>query len=201
MKRRQVHHTSTSTDFHAALFVVEYPRPSIDVCTIGNSPILHTNFAQPPLSVKLWVSKLSKSCQNFLNLLVKEKELWQVNVLSPSMPLYGTLSLFRTSFACCYVFLRTCAKKKNIIIWSKFLTRSAVTSALASPILWWKCLARKGAKFIANFSVLARNDAKFIAKFSATNVTSLPSHSLCISLSAPRAPHTQYRKRFRASYN
>ena len=34
----------------------------------------------------LWVSKLSKSCQIFLNRLVKEKELWQVNVLSPSMP-------------------------------------------------------------------------------------------------------------------
>ena len=27
-----------------------------------------------------------------------------MNVLSPSMPLYGTLSLFRTSFAGCYVF-------------------------------------------------------------------------------------------------
>ena len=38
MKRRQVHHTSTSNDFHAALFVDEYPRPSIDVCTIRNSP-------------------------------------------------------------------------------------------------------------------------------------------------------------------
>ena len=53
MKRRQVHHTSTSNDFHAALFVDEYPRQSIDVCTIGNSPILHTNLAQPPLSVQL----------------------------------------------------------------------------------------------------------------------------------------------------
>ena len=104
MKRRQVHHTSTSKDFHAALFVDEYPRPSIDVCTIGNSPTLHTNLSQPPLSVQLWVSKLSKSCQHFLNLLVKEKQLWQVNVLSPRMPLYGTLSLFRTSFACCYAF-------------------------------------------------------------------------------------------------
>ena len=38
MKRRQVHHTSTSNDFHAALFVDEYPHPSIDVCTIENSP-------------------------------------------------------------------------------------------------------------------------------------------------------------------
>ena len=38
MKRRQAHHTSTSNDFRAALFVDEYPRPSIDVCTIGNSP-------------------------------------------------------------------------------------------------------------------------------------------------------------------
>ena len=104
MKRRQVHHTSTSNDFHAALFVDEYPRPSIDVCTIGNSPTLHKNLAQPSLSVQLWVSKLSKSCQHFLNLRVKEKQLWQVNVLSPRMPLYGTLSLFRTSFAGCYAF-------------------------------------------------------------------------------------------------
>ena len=38
MKRRQVHHTSTSNDFHAALFEDEYPRPSIDVCTIGTAP-------------------------------------------------------------------------------------------------------------------------------------------------------------------
>ena len=67
-------------------------------------PTLHTNVAEPPLSVQLWVSKLSKSCQHFLNLLVKEKQLWQVNVLSPRMPLYGTLSLFRTSFAGCYGF-------------------------------------------------------------------------------------------------
>ena len=69
-----------------------------------NSPTLHTNLAQPPSSVQFWVSKLSKSCQHFLNLLVKEKQLWQVNVLSPRMPSYGTLSLFRTSFACCYAF-------------------------------------------------------------------------------------------------
>ena len=50
----------------------------------------------------------------------------------------------------------------------------------SSPILRCKFLARKGAKFIANFSVLARKGAKFIAKFSAsaTNVMSLPSHSL-----------------------
>ena len=69
-----------------------------------NSSTLHTNLAQPPSSVQLWVSKLSKSCQHFLNLLVKEKQLWQVNVLSPRMPSYGTLSLFRTSFAGCYAF-------------------------------------------------------------------------------------------------
>ena len=104
MKRRQVHHTSTSNDFHAALFVDEYPRPSIDVCSIGNSLTLNTNLAELPLSVQLWVNKLSKSYQHFLNLLVKEKQLWQVNVLSPSMPLYGTLSLFRTSSAGCYAF-------------------------------------------------------------------------------------------------
>ena len=61
-------------------------------------------FPNPHLSVQLWVGKLSKSCQHFLNLLVKEKQLWQVNVLSPRMPLCGTLSLFRTSFAGCYAF-------------------------------------------------------------------------------------------------
>ena len=38
MKRRQVHHTSASNDFHAALFVDEYPRPSINVCPIEAAP-------------------------------------------------------------------------------------------------------------------------------------------------------------------
>ena len=47
MKRRQVHHISTSNDFHAALFVDEYPRPSIDVCTIENSPTLPQIFPNP----------------------------------------------------------------------------------------------------------------------------------------------------------
>ena len=50
---------------------------------------------------------------------MKKKQLWEVNVLSPRMPLYGTLSLFRTSFAGCYAF---------------HASRSALTSALASPI-------------------------------------------------------------------
>ena len=53
MKRRQVHQTSTSNDFHEALFVDEYQRPAIDVCTIGNSPrsrcILQTNLPNPIL--------------------------------------------------------------------------------------------------------------------------------------------------------
>ena len=53
VKRRQAHHNSTSNDFHAALFMDEYPRPSIDVCTIGNSPTLHTNLSEPPSSVQL----------------------------------------------------------------------------------------------------------------------------------------------------
>ena len=87
--------------FHADLFVDEYPRPSINVCTIGNSITLHTILAQPQLSVQLWVSKLSKSCQHFKP---PSEQLWQVNVLSPRMPWYGTLSLFRTSFAGCYAF-------------------------------------------------------------------------------------------------
>ena len=56
MKRRQVHHTSTSNDFHVALFVDEYQRPSIDVCTIGNSPMLQTNLPNP---VQYRGSKLS----------------------------------------------------------------------------------------------------------------------------------------------
>ena len=55
---------------------------------------------------------------------------------------------------------------------------------------------RKRCKF------LARKSAKLIANFSATKVTSLPPHSLSLSLSlSPTAPHAQYRKRFRASYN
>ena len=48
MKRRQFHPTSTSNDFHAALFVDEYPRPSIDAETAPHStqilPNLHYLF-------------------------------------------------------------------------------------------------------------------------------------------------------------
>ena len=44
-------------------------------------------------------------------------------------------------------------------------------------------MARKGAKFIANFSVLATKGAKFLANFSAIKLTSLPSLSLSLSLS------------------
>ena len=56
--------------------------------------------------------------------------------------------------------------------------------------------------------ILAKKSAKLFANFSATKVTSLPSLSLCLSLSlsvslsfSQNAPHAQYRKRFRASYN
>ena len=61
---------------------------------------------------------------------------------------------------------------------------------------------------ILRCTFLARKSAKLIANFNATLVTSLPSHSLSLSLSlsvslslSPSAPHAQYRKRFRASYN
>ena len=62
----------------------------------------------------------------------------------------------------------------------------------SSPILRCKFLARKSAKFIANFC--------------ATMVTSLPSFSLSLYLSlslslSPSVPHAQYRKRFGVSYN
>ena len=77
-------------------------------------------FPNPHLSVQLWVGKLLKSCQHFLNLLVKEKQLWQVNVLSPRMPLYGTLYL--------------CLEPVLPVAMRFHTSHSAVTSALASPI-------------------------------------------------------------------
>ena len=50
MKRRQIYHnyTSTSSSFHASLWTIENQRPSIDICTIRNSPELGTNLAQLP---------------------------------------------------------------------------------------------------------------------------------------------------------
>ena len=54
---------------------------------------------------------------------------------------------------------------------------------------------------ILRCTFLARRSAKLITNFSATKVTSLPSFSLCISLSlSPNVPHAQYRKRFRAYF-
>ena len=119
MKRRQAHHTSKSNDFHAALFVDEYPRPSIDVCTIGNSPTLHTNLSEPPLSVQLWVSKLSKRCQHFLKLLVKKKQLWEVKSCLPACLCMGRYLCLEPVLPVAMRFHASC---------------SAVTSALASPM-------------------------------------------------------------------
>ena len=194
MKRRQVHHTSTSNDFQAALFLDEYPRPSIDVCTIGNSPTLHTNLSEPHLSVQLWVGKLSKSCQHFLNRLVKEKQLWQVNVLSPRMPLYGTLSLFRTSFAGCYTFpcvslgcdVSTCKPYGKCELIANF-SAAMVTSPRRERREVWreKRKVRIFGKGKCSSSPIVRifgkGKCKFIANFSATRVTSLPSISLSLS--------------------
>ena len=74
-----------------------------------------------------------------------------------------------------------------------------------------KCEGRnKKCKFLARESVnsspivrtFGKGKWKLTANFSATMMTSLPSLSLCISLSlSPSAPHAQDRKRFRASYN
>ena len=64
----------------------------------------------------------------------------------------------------------------------------------------WTHRHSKGKKLTCKF--LARKSSKLIANFSAKMMTSLPSFSLCISLSlSPSAPHAQYRKRFCASYN
>ena len=39
---------------------------------IRNSPLVDTNFAQSPFSIQLWGTKLSKHCQNVLDLVVGE---------------------------------------------------------------------------------------------------------------------------------
>ena len=73
-------------------------------------PELDTNLAQSPVSVQIWGTKLSKSCPNFWNLLVRaEKKLWKSNVLPPSMPLYWMLYLFRTSFLVAMPFYMSCS--------------------------------------------------------------------------------------------
>ena len=94
-----------------------------------------------------------------------------------------------------------------------YVQRKCELSAIqeGSPRKRCKCLARKIPKLFANTAkvhILARKSVKLIANFSATKVTSLPSHSLSLSFSlylslslSPSAPHAQYRKHFRASYN
>ena len=71
-----------------------------------------------------------------------------------------------------------------------------------------KCefLARESVSSSPIVRIFGKGKCKFIANFSAAMVTSLPSHSLRLSLSlplslSPRVPHAQYRKRFHASYN
>ena len=65
-----------------------------------------------------------------------------------------------------------------------------------------KCefLARESVSSSPIVRFFGKGKCKFIANFSATQVTSLPSFSVSLSLS-PNVPHAQYRKRFRASYN
>ena len=70
MKRRQIHHAlrhrtaSMQQDPNMFKFVDENQRPSIDICTIRNSPELGTNLAQPTnfcsMMRHLAVEKLSK---------------------------------------------------------------------------------------------------------------------------------------------
>ena len=100
-------------------------------------------------------------------------------------------------------------KNANCFEAAMFLQRKLWTRRhLRGEKLRCKIFGKESAKLFANFSILARKSAKFFTTFSATKVTSLPSLSLCISLSlslslslSPSAPHTQYRKRFRASFN
>ena len=96
---------------------------------------------------------------------------------------------------------------------SKSATFLATESVNSAPFkrgetevqIFWQGKAQNSSP-ILRCTFLARRSAKFIANFSATMVTSLPSFSLCISLYlslslSPNVPHAQYRKRFRASYN
>ena len=68
-----------------------------------------------------------------------------------------------------------------------YVQRKCELSAIqeGSPRKRNKFLARKSAKLFANtkLHILARKSAKLVANFSATEVTSLPSHSLSLSLS------------------
>ena len=95
-------------------------------------------------------------------------------------------------------------------VW-KSATFLATESVNSAPIkrgeievqIFWQGKAQNSSP-ILRCTFLARRSAKLIANFSATMVTSLPSFSLCISLSlslSPNVPHAQYRKRFRVSYN
>ena len=99
----------------------------------------------------------------------------------------------------------------------KILAIESVNSLRISAPPWWplregtdgkcegrneKCeyLARESVSSSPIVRIFGKGKCKFIANFSATMVTSLPSISLCISLS-PKVPHAQYRKHLRASYN
>ena len=96
---------------------------------------------------------------------------------------------------------------------SKSATFLATESVNSAPFkrgktevqIFWQGIAQNSSP-ILRCTFLARRSAKLIANFSATMVTSLPSFSLSLYLSlslslSPNVPHTQYRKRFRASYN
>ena len=102
-------------------FVDENQRPSTDVCMMWNSPILDTNLAQTPISVQLWGSKLSKSCQDLFlpSLWGKKRTLTNEHPVSLHAFVWGRYLCLEPGFPVAVRFHASC---------------SAVTSALASPI-------------------------------------------------------------------
>ena len=104
--------------------------------------------------------------------------------------------------------------KRRMQTVSKIATLLATESVNSAPFKreerganFWQRKVQNSSPILTSI-FFARKSAKLTTNFSASKVTSLPSVflsltlylSLSLSLS-PSAPHPQYRKRFRASYN
>ena len=105
--------------------------------------------------------------------------------------------------------LKKKSEQRGRIFWQRKVWTANFSATMVRQEVWRekrevRFFGKGKGELTAIVRIFGLGKCKLIANFSATMMTSLPSISLSLSLYlslSPSVPHTQYRKRFRASYN